>query len=72
MIEQIGHDKKNNDELYLINQLGSWIGYLKTGCGCLKSIDTIDQGKAKSCKKWYKAFPNQFYKEIKSIEKECL
>lgn len=25
MIEQIGHDDKNEDELYLINQLGSWI-----------------------------------------------
>ena len=25
MIEQIGHDDKNEDELYLINQVGSWI-----------------------------------------------
>ena len=72
MIEQIGHDNKNDDELYLINQLGSKIDYTKTGGSCLKSMDAIDQGKAKGCKKWHKAFSNQFYKEIKSIEKECL
>ena len=40
MIEQIGHDKKNNDELYLINQLGSWIDQPQAGGSCLKSIDS--------------------------------
>ena len=72
MIEQIGHDDKNEDELYLINQLGSWIDQSKTSSGCLKSIDAINQGDTKGSKKWDKTLVNESGKKSQGEEKEKL
>ena len=52
--------------------MGHRIHELKASGRCLESIGTINQGEAKSCKKWDKAFFDELGKESQGEEKENL
>ena len=55
MIEQVGHDDKNEGELYLINQLGSWISP-RLVVAALKALTLLTKGKLKAAKSGIKPF----------------